>query len=310
MNHGIILKKAFDIVLHNRFLWFLGILVGVDAGSNFFRYTVDSGDWQRNLEKMPDRNLGDAVSANVKGIGQVLGEKIQPDVWSNSLIITVIVLLLCLSLLIIYLTITSKGALVWSGAKLDKGDECSFGAAWKFGHKFFWRRLSFSIIISAVIIILTSVLASPVIVLAIFEYTIPAIILGVLLCILLIVLLVYLALILPYAERILFLENKKTTESLVSANKLFRQNFGSIIVMYLILMGIKIGYAMVIVVVFLFVGLLVFGLSALIYLLSHSAAFIFGGAFIAVFVFMLIILGGAMQAFYWTAITLIYKNLK
>ncbi len=309
MNHLQILKDAFKLVKKNRYLWLLGILLGGFSGTNyFFNFPWGGGDYEK-IKNVPTDNLASIVSANVRDAGSVLGDKISSSL-TNAAAISLVVFALILILVLIYLTITAKGAMTWAIVKLSDGENFSLNDSWKKGHKYFWRRLSFAIIIFAIVVILIAALSTPVIILAIFELTIPAIILGIIFGLIFIAFCIYLGLFLPYSERILFLENKSVIDSLISGFKLFNKNWVNLLLMNLILIAIAIAAGFAILIAFLISGLFVFGIGALFYLANHILGYIIGGILAIALILFFVIVSGVLQAYNWSVLTLAYKSVK
>lgn len=306
MDYLKILKDSFNLVIKNKFLWFLGIFLGSGGFSNVFSNIPSSSDYN-NFKQ--DGNIADITYANVKGVGKVLGEKTSAYSADTFVWVSIAIIVLMLLLLMIYLTITARGAATWSIVKLKEGNKYSLAEAWKMGHKYFWRRLSYALIVAAAIIVVLGVLVTPVAILAIYELIIPAVIIGIIFFLVLMAFFIYISLFLPYSERVLFLENKKPVEAIRSGAKLFNKNWANLLVMYLIIMGVGIGITIGICLALLMSGSLIFGVAALIYLLNHIAAYVFGGLGALAIFFVLIVLGGILQAFNWSVMTLAYKEV-
>lgn len=178
------------------------------------------------------------------------------------------------------------------------------------GHKYFWRRLSYGIVIGASILIIMAVLATPVILLAIFELIVPAVVTGIILGLAFCALVIYLSLFLPYSERILFLDNKKTFEAFFAGFKLFNKNWVNLLLMYLILFAIGIVAAIGLVIALFLCGLLAFGVGTAFYFMNHIAGYAIGGLIGLVLFLAFLILNGALQSFNWAVITLSYKEVR
>lgn len=307
MNHLKILKESFRLVLKHKYLWLLGLLLGTGSGINF--YNLGNGNSDFFKQNGSDQNIASIVSANVRDAGQVLGDKISANMSNTewALIATFIIILI---IVLVYLSVTAKGATTWAIAKLHSDAKYSLSDAWNAGQKYFWRRLSYGIIVCASVLVIVTVLAIPIIILSIFELIIPAIILGILFGLAFVVFVVYLSLFLPYAERILFLENKKTFPAIIAGFNLFNKNWINLILMYLILFAIGIGVAIGLIIALVISGLLVFGVGALFYAVNHVAGYAVGGLIGLIVLIALIVFSGALQSFNWAVITLTYKEIK
>ena len=309
MDYGKLIKKSFTLVWKNRFLWILGIFAGGSGVSfmNFGGYSGGGGgDWEEIKEGIP----GDAAQSALdsSSFGQVLGA--QADSISAVATIILIVLILALVLLLTYICITSKGALVLGAGELEEDKPATLGSSWAMGQKYFWRRLGMSLLVSLAILAALIILSIPIIVLAIFELTIPAIILGILFLIPFCLAILYFSLFFPYAERIFFLENKSVLNSLKEGFTFFNKNWMVAVLIYLISGGIGIGVGVAMFISFGIVGLILFGICALIFMASQVAAFVIGGIFALILIIALIYFSGALNSFNWTMITLAYEELK
>lgn len=307
MNHLKILKESYSLVLKHKYLWFLGLFLGGGIGSNFLTYTNNNNSG--GIKRDSSGNIASLVSANVKDVGQVLGDKISAGMSNVEWVIAAIFILL-LIVILIYLYITARGATTWAIAKIHSGVKFGLGDAWKMGRKCFWRRLSFDIITGASVLVIMSILATPVILLAIFELVVPAIVLGILFGLAFFAFVFYLSLFLPYSERILFLENKKTFPALLEGFRLFNKNWVNLLLMYLIIFAIGIAVGIGLAFAILICGLLAFGIGAAFYIVSHIAGYVIGGLIGFAMFLALIIFCGALQSFNWAVITLAYKEVK
>ena len=100
MNYGDLIRDAFRITLHNRFLWFFGFFAG-GTGSNFFG-NVPSGGGNFN----PDDFRQSSTMLSAIQVGQGLSNAV--------LIVGIVIVVLILALFFIFLAIVSQGALASS----------------------------------------------------------------------------------------------------------------------------------------------------------------------------------------------------
>jgi len=314
MKYSEILKKSWEYLKKYKFLWFLGILAGNSVGTSIYNGSGYRFDGQE-LEKIQDLNpidaTGEVVSASVNSVGKVLGESVsntfstQPVYFGILLAVIFIILLL-----IIYLSITSKGALVLSIDRLEEGKNASLKSSWTLGQKFFWRRLSFALLVFVVYFIPLLILSIPVLMLSIYEVWIPAVIFGILLFLIYLAYSVYLSLFVPYAERILFLDGKNAYEALKSGFKTLNHNWRELVLIYLIVLGITLAFGVALAIVSFFL-LIIFGLISLFF---YSLSTVLGIIIISVFglaVFVaLLIAGGGLSAYTSSVITMAYRSVR
>src|ERR687896_344060 len=110
MNYGDLIRDAYRITLHNRYLWFFGFFAG-GTGSNFFGNVPSGGG---NFDFDDFQRSGAGVSGLTAQVGQGLSETV--------LIIGIVVIALLIALFFIALAIISQGALAESVAAIDRGE--------------------------------------------------------------------------------------------------------------------------------------------------------------------------------------------
>jgi hypothetical protein len=311
MDYQNIIKKAFKIVWHNRFMWLLGLLTGgvstLQSGSN---YSLDNSDFEKIKNWHHIIPSGDNIAeASAKSAERVLGDSLFSLMSSPTFRIVLVVILL-LVIILIYLHFTARGAIIKSASKLNDGEKLTLGAAWKHGERYFWRVFIFNLVVTAIILLILSILVTPIILLAIFGLSIAAIILGLLLAILFLLFIIYLAFIAPYAERILVLENKRALESISLGIKFFNKHWKKILVLYLILFTIGLIAVTAMAIILIVPSLILIGLGLIIYTVSQTATFIY--AFLAVIIILILffVITGLINSFSSTAYTLGYLELK
>lgn len=314
IDFGKILKRSFQITIKNRYLWFLGLLAG---GSTFgFSYGNGfSGVNEDNFQKFKDFNgkvsILDSTHANVRGVGQVLGESVGKLSSDEVLVLGIIVAIILLLLVgAIYLSITAKGAIVKAYLSHYDNKEMTLRESWSFGHKFFWRRLSFGILVCLLIILPLLVLLIPIIILAIYEHIWIAVGLAFYFAFVFFIYVFYLSLIIPYAERKLFLESLPVTESLKRGYKFFNKNWKNLALTYLILVGVQLAFAFAFGIAFLIVAGILFLIGWLFYTLSAVVAIIYGIIFGLILLIAIFCLSGAINAFSSGILTFAYSEVK
>ncbi|MCD6054648.1 MAG: hypothetical protein K0Q96_1840 [Rubrobacteraceae bacterium] len=147
MNYGDLIRDAYRITLHNRFLWFFGFFAG-GTGTNFVG-NVPSGGGNFNFDDFQRSDAG--LTAQV---GQGLSETV--------LILGIVVVVLLIALFFIILAIISQGALADSVAAMDRGEGRRFGSAFSSGTGNFWRVLGYYVVFFLIALGLLMVIAIPV----------------------------------------------------------------------------------------------------------------------------------------------------
>jgi hypothetical protein len=301
MNYGDLIRDAFRITLHNRYLWFFGFFAG-GTGTNFVG-NVPSGGSNFNFDDF--RRSGAGLSGLTAQVGQGLSETV--------LILGIVVVVLVIALFFIILAIISQGALADSVAALDRGEGRRFGSAFTSGMGNFWRVLGYYVVFFLIALGLLMVIAIPVALLigGTFAATQStgvrvsvAVVLGILAILLLIVVFIPFSIVGQYALREIVVRRERVLGSVGSGYGLFRHNIGRSLLIWLIQLGLAIGIGIAFILLLLIVGLVLF-----IPTIGLAVAGYFMGAWIAgvpagLIVFLLLLVAaGAIGTFshaYWT----------
>jgi hypothetical protein len=301
MNYGDLIRDAFRITLHNRFLWFFGFFAG-GTGSNFIG-NVPSGGGNFNLDDF--RRSGAGVSGFTAQFGQGLSNPV--------LILGIVVVVVLLALFFIIMAIISQGALADSVAAIDRGEGGRFGSAFSSGTGNFWRVLGYYVVFFLVALGLIVVIGIPVALL--IGGTFAAIqseaarvsvvvMVGVLAILLLIVVFIPLSIIGQYALREIVVRRERVVGSVGSGYSLFRRNIGRSLLLWLIQIGLSIGIGIAFILVVLIVGLILFIPTIALALAGSSTSAWIAGVPAGLIVFLLFLVAtGAIGTFshaYWT----------
>jgi hypothetical protein len=319
MDYIEVLKKSWSFIKKYKYLWLLGILSGGAGSGNFnSAYQYGGGNSTNEIQNIGNGDniaaLGSYVHgarAEVSSVSKVLGESIGPGALGNPwlwLAIAIVILIVVLGL--IYLSITAKSAIVWSVAKLDKDNVATLKDSWRAGHKIFWRRLSLAILMFAVVFIPLTVLAIPIVTLAIFEIIIPAVILGLIFGLVFIIYLIYLSLIFPYSERLLVVGKMPAVKSLYGAKSLFGKSWREIVLMYLIIFGIRLVAMMAIAIAVVTSIIILIIPTLIVYQINHITSYVLGGIFVLIIVLAMMIISGVLNAYSSSCVTLTYNRIK
>lgn len=301
MNYGDLIRDAFRITLHNRYLWLFGFFAG-GTGSNFIG-NVPSGGGNFNFDDF--RRSGAGSSGLTAQVGQGLSNTV--------LIIGIVVVVLIVALLFIFMAIVSQGALADSVAAIDRGEGRRFGSAFSSGAGNFWRVLGYYIVFFLVGLGLLVVIGIPVAILiggtfAVTESTgariTVAVIVGILAVLLLIVVFIPLSIIGQYALREIVVRRERVVSSVGTGYSLFRRNIGRSLLLWLIQIGLSIGIAIAFILLLLIVGLvLAIPAIALAFGGSSTGAWIAGVPAGLIWFLLFLVVTGAIGTFshaYWT----------
>jgi hypothetical protein len=234
MNYWDLIKDAFWITLRNRYLWFFGFFAGVGGTSDFnFNFPMGRGG--------PDNDF-DRGGASAPFFGQFPFEG--PIGGAEVAAIIVFVLLaLVLFLVFLALVVISNGGLADSVAAINRGERRRFGSTWQAGTSRFWRVLGYYILFFLIRLALLIAIAAPIglVVAAVFVGTeatgarVATVALAALVAIpLLIVVFASLSIIAQFALREIVIRGQRVTSSIGSGLRIFRQNLGRSILVWLI----------------------------------------------------------------------------
>jgi hypothetical protein len=302
MNYGDLIREAFRITLHNRYLWFFGFFAG-GTGTNFVGNVPSTGG---NFNPEEFQRSGAGLSGLTAQVGQGLSETV--------LIFGIVVVVLLIALFFIILAIISQGALADSVAAIDRGEGRRFGTAFRSGLNNFWRVLGYIVVFFLVALGLLVVIAIPVALLigGTFAATQStgvrisvAVIIGLLAILLLILVFVPLYIISQYALRDIVVRRERVLGSVGSGYSLFRHSIGSSLLLWLIQLGLSIGIGIAFILLLLIVGLiLALPVIALAVPGYTTAAWIVGGIEgLLILLPILLVAAGAIGTFshaYWT----------
>ena len=298
MNYGDLIRDAFRITLHNRFLWFFGFFAG-GTGTNFVG-NVPSGGGNFNFDDF--RRSGAGLTAQV---GQGLSETV--------VILGIVVVVLLIALFFIILAIISQGALADSVAALDRGQGRRFGSAFTSGMGNFWRVLGYYVVFFLIALGLLVLIAIPVALLigGTFAATQStgarvsvAVVVGILAVLLLIVVFIPLSIIGQYALRDIVVRRERVLGSVGSGYGLFRHNIGSSLLLWLIQLALSIGIGIAFILLLLIVGLILALPAIALAVAGYSTAAIIAGVIAGLILLpLLLVATGAIGTFshaYWT----------
>lgn len=306
VNFGEVLKKAWHHVWKFKYLWLLGILAGGGTSmssnniSSLSNLNTRSKDWQ-NFNT-------DSLTSFATSAGKVLGAANT----SFPIILTIIIVLavILLLLIFIYLNITARGAIISAVDGIDKDRNISLSQSWHMGHKYFWKILLFAILVCLLLLIPLLFLATPVVIMAMVRWYIPAIVVGLLFLLLFMVYAFYITLSMQYGERILVLENKQAWDSIKLGVNFFNKNWKNVLLAYLILIALMIGAGLVLAIGLFIIGGTFFGVVFGLYFANHNAAIIVAIPLGLALFAALLVASGLISSYQSTLLTLVYKEIK
>lgn len=299
MDYQALLKKAFEIVWKNKFLWFFGFLAGgVGGGFNFPSSSFNSGG-STNPSQMNGQ-----MSTQVQAFNKFLSDNL-------SWIIGLAIFFVILGLVFFVLSIISRGALYGTIKKIVKGEKTGIKDGFLIGWHKFWRILGISVLLFLIIFLPIMFFVGLAILLAIYKIWFVfgfVIFLGI---VGIIVLGVLISLIVNFIYCYAVLGDKKAVLSIKSAYALFKLNWKSVGLTYLVMIAVNIVAGIALMMVVLAVGLPLFLLGLSLYAtLNLSAVIAYAVVVGLLMMIFLMALGGAIGAFNASVWTLVYLKLE
>ena len=280
INYLEIIKRALNITFKNKFLWIFGIFIALTSGGSGggnFGGNFGGGNTEEYFKGWKEK-LG-------IGSGEEIIQIVKNFLESHWIIIVSIgIIFFLFAIALNVFAIISRGAIINGINKLDSKIKTGFKDSFKVGVNKFWRLLGISFTIGGLALIITTVIAAPIIFFFLTKIYIVAgilLILGILLFLFIIILL---SLISRFAFLFTVCTNQGVFSSLGSAYGLLTKKTSKIIIAWLIGMA-----TFLILLPFIIIGVLMAGTSLVIF---HVIGLI---ASIMILVFLLIVLGSFLK---------------
>ena len=334
MNHSQILKRAWSILWSYRALWIFGFILALTApssnNSSNIRYSFNQSD-------LSNKNVPAEIQRGLRELNDLIDIRWGPEAVQTvvTVIILVVAFFLMLAVLFAILRFVSKTAII---RMVDNHEASGEKVGWRQGFRMGWSRQAWRVFVVnlvvflpvfLVLVVLFGCAIAPVLLtrfsngLATWTGVIATIGLVFLLIFLMLLLVIILSLFMETINRVVVLQDTGVMEGIQLGWQLVRRNIKDVFLMWLILVGIQIGFAIVLIPLVLFllaVGAVIgggagFGMFHLANALwSQGAgwvsAFITGLAlFFLVVGIPLLFLGGLKETFLSTVWTLTYRAL-
>lgn len=284
-----IIRKAYEIALHKRYLWIFGVFAGGFGGFQIYNFSLPTGETDTFLNNLNFDTF-----------------------WANNGMLVIFAGLVMFLIGIIWwiVSIISTGGLIGSVRAIEQDRHFNFRMGLSYGAKCFWRVLGAGLLYGLIVLLSILVLVFPVILFIISKVYVLAIIYGIIVFLLCLALWIYMGIVFPYTIRIATIQDKGALEALRDTWPFFQKHWKDIIILYLIMMAIFIGIGMGYIFAILIVGGLLFAIGYGIYLASVVLAIIY--AFIAILGLLLLfmIIGGILNTFNSSVYTLVFLELK
>lgn len=290
INYLSILKKAWEITWHNKYLWWFGLLISLGIGDFNFNYGLHNGEWGKN-EK--------TVQALSNFFQQFSG-------W----IIAGISLALVFIVILVVIKIISRAGLISSMDKIHNNQKASFKSGFKKGRDYFWRILLSSLVVNLFILGVFLILLLPVVYLFLIKSFILGIITSACAFFIFIPIVILACFIRKYAHFYIVISELSIMSALDSAYRLFKNNIFSSIIMALLFFPIGIILAMAMLTLFFSLGLIFLGIGMLFYaVFSKIGVFAVTALGILILIAIFLAASSVYQVFFYAAWMLFFKEI-
>jgi hypothetical protein len=305
---GDVFKRGYQVVKHNKFLWFFGFFAAfLGAGGEFesllknYSSITDTSNQIFSWESFLRAGLLGSFISNI-------GSLFSSYPFQSILVLLLIVLI---GLLLLLLANVSQIALFSTASKYSKNQKVTFREAWREGYKYIGSVLVINIIVKVVLYVLFILIAVPLVSWFILHNsTLAGVIFVIVIFFVFIPLSIIISFIIKYAIAYIVIEGKKAWEGVRLGWQLFLANWLVSLEMALIvlLIGVSVGLVMMVVI----------GLAAIPFILIGIAMLFFdsvvGFAVVVVIATILFIVIGAFMgsmyvAYQYSAWTLLFQKL-
>ncbi|MCS6909881.1 MAG: hypothetical protein NZM11_04835 [Anaerolineales bacterium] len=297
LDFGNILTRAWNIAWRNRVLWLFGVLAGCVRGGG-----SGGGSPSFDPNNLPVRPDGQFVLP--PELERMFGN-IDPTVF--------IVAAICLFLLIFVIVLVAQtlgiGGLIGGIDRADTAGSVSFGEAWSIATAKFLPLLGLTLIIAAIILGMVLVIIVPGVLLSIVTLGVGLLCFIPLLCIFIIIAMLF-GLIVQFAQIGVVVDNLPMFDSLRRGWEVFRANLANTIILAIIVgvIGVVVGLVLTLPLLFMIVPVMagVVGFAA--ENRALSIGLIFALICFCLYLPVLLVLNGILQAWTTSAFTLAYKT--
>ncbi len=285
INYPEIIKKSWNTVWSNRYLWWFGFFVALGSGGGSFNW---SGGEEEKISQVNKEMVESFISQNIAWI--MLG----------ALAVVFLVVIFYI------LGVWGRAALIKSFQFIEKKKKCNFKTGFREGKKYFWRIFGSNIILSLIATLVFIALFFPIAMLFYFKLNIAGII-GILIAIIIfIIVAVIVSFVSEYAAIYIVLSDLKIRSALENSYQLFRKNILAGIVMSFIFIAIKSAIFIAMIMVFAILATPV----AATYFLASKLFFWTGAAVgTAIFIVASLLIRSVYEAFQQIAWILFFEEI-
>lgn len=301
LDFGNVLTRAWSIVWKNRVLWLFGILASCGRGGGG---NGGGGGGGTNFDPNNPPITPDGQFVLPPELQQVFGN-VDPTIF----IITIICLALLVSVVVLIIQTLGTGGLIGGINRADTAGSVSFGEAWSVATAKFLPLLGLTLIIFVISLAAVLLVIVPGVLLSVATLGIGLLCFLPLICVFVIIALLF-SLVVQFAQIGVVVDNLPVIDSLRRGWEVFRANLANTIILAIILgvIGFVIGLILAVPILFLVIPA-VAGVAGF---ASDNQVLGTGGLAFALICFclylpVLLVLGGILQAWTTSAFTLAYK---
>lgn len=275
MDYLAIIKRAWHIAWHHKFLWLFGFFAAGISGASF------NFSWPSN--QTPYHLSESEISQFSQQIGDFFSKY-----WFVFVFLGLVFLLIFLVFFV--LNIVSHGALISCVSKLNEGKLTDIKDGFGIGFSKFWKVFGLRLVFGILIFLALLVLVGPVVALFVLKMYGRSLILLIFALIIFLPLAFIVSFVILYAIRFIVLKDLAVFESIKSGFNLLKDNILPSIVVFLILAAVSlaVGIAFFVIFLFVFIPLLLF------VLLGAFLGGVVGGLFVGVPAALLLIFFSAI----------------
>jgi hypothetical protein len=298
MSYGNLIKRAFDIVVRQRYLWLLGFLAG---GATAFDFS--SSNYGRHDESGA---YSGPTWAAVQGV------------WNDNWIwiIGILAFLAVLGIVMFILGSIATGGIIHAAVEHDEDRPYRLGTAWRAGYATGWRIAGLRLL-TFVLAIVPGLLVGALVLAAVTgakASVVAAVSFGLLAAIALVASFVFwvaLGLAFQLAQRHIVLEDDHVGESLINGFRMIRRNFKEVAFGWLILLALSIGVGIATAILSVVVAIPAVAVGFGGWAVGGTVGLVVLGTFAAVFVLGVLVAAtaaySAYSSVYWT---LLFRSIR
>jgi hypothetical protein len=289
INYFEILKRAWSITWHNRFLWGFGLMLVLGGGGMNWNFSLPNQREKLNVSKYEINNF-----FNEHLVWILLG--------ATALLILILALMV--------LRIIAQAGVIKSVSHLEKNEPTSFSGGFREGKKYFWKMIFLGIILSLALLAILIAIFLPVI----FLFIVKSYVLGVLMALVAVIIVIPMTVLFffvkKYAYFYLVLSDLNIKSSLEQGYQLFRKNISGSLIMGLLFIPLGIVLAFLLISSLLIIAIPFAIIGVAFYAASLKAGLIvtiIGG--ILAIIFLMLLIQSIYQTFYQTTWYLFFQQI-